>query len=471
MDAHSERIRRSRRQGSGAAGPPARWSASRSAVALPTCCSAARTRRRSSSACEEQRTVRDGRARSRCWACVMRGRRGDRTRLHAGVSRRSAPPARSPSPSPPAALLPDVWIADARFWMTPTYLGGATGLRTVAPSVARSPVLLVGGPAAPRFAIVGRGGGVRPGVDARPVRATTAGSLAVVAPQSEADAVGRSAEAARQMIVPFAQKYSERRAARTRRATSTWRTIGPDVDATGRRHRAAAGRGAAAAPPTCATSPPRVGAPTLDFPIAVRQGAAPGSAPLPAPWAVPRHRRRARRPAPGGPPADRTACPAGHPRRRGLHPDALALAAGRSPATVQSWRIAQRALVDPGRRRRVGVHGRREPTDAPGWSVLADAAGIGLSFLPDHARVGLWVFSIDKGGPGQDWRVLEPMRRLDDLRFGRTQRYALRERARQIPGADRRRHRPLRHRPRGVPAGAAGLPAAVLQRGRPDDRR
>jgi hypothetical protein len=33
-----------------------------------------------------------------------------------------------------------------------------------------------------------------------------------------------------------------------------------------------------------------------------------------------------------------------------------------------------------------------------------------------------------------DWRVLEPMERLDELRFGRTQRYALRERARQLPG-------------------------------------
>jgi hypothetical protein len=65
--------------------------------------------------------------------------------------------------------------------------------------------------------------------------------------------------------------------------------------------------------------------------------------------------------------------------------------------------------------------------------LLADAARIGLGFLPDHARVGLWVFSIDKGGPGKDWRELEPIRRLDDLRFGRTQRYALRERAAEMP--------------------------------------
>ena len=67
--------------------------------------------------------------------------------------------------------------------------------------------------------------------------------------------------------------------------------------------------------------------------------------------------------------------------------------------------------------------------------VLAEAAGIGLSFLPDHARVGLWVFSIDKGGPGQDWQVLEPMRRLDDagVRAHAALRPA-RARARRCPG-------------------------------------
>jgi Mg-chelatase subunit ChlD len=47
--------------------------------------------------------------------------------------------------------------------------------------------------------------------------------------------------------------------------------------------------------------------------------------------------------------------------------------------------------------------------------------------------VGLWVFSIDKGGPGQDWQELEPIHRLDELRFGRTQRFALRDRAQQMP--------------------------------------
>ena len=37
----------------------------------------------------------------------------------------------------------------------------------------------------------------------------------------------------------------------------------------------------------------------------------------------------------------------------------------------------------------------------------------GLGALPDHARVGFWVFSTDQGGDGQDWRELAPLRRLD----------------------------------------------------------
>jgi phosphoribosyl 1,2-cyclic phosphodiesterase len=53
--------------------------------------------------------------------------------------------------------------------------------------------------------------------------------------------------------------------------------------------------------------------------------------------------------------------------------------------------------------------------------------------LPGHARVGVWVFSIDRGGPDQDWRVLNPTERLDKLDHGRTQRYALQERIAELP--------------------------------------
>jgi hypothetical protein len=108
-------------------------------------------------------------------------------------------------------VAPDVWIPDARFWMAPTYLGESAEIRTVARSIARTPVLLVGGPEAQQFSSWGEA--EVSGLVTMPDPATTtAGSLAVVAPQSEAAAVGRSQEAAREMIVPFAQKYSERRA-------------------------------------------------------------------------------------------------------------------------------------------------------------------------------------------------------------------------------------------------------------------
>ena len=57
------------------------------------------------------------------------------------------------------------------------------------------------------------------------------------------------------------------------------------------------------------------------------------------------------------------------------------------------------------------------------------AVGVATTALgrvfPDHARIGLWVFSIDQGGKGQDWRELAPIRRLDETVKGSTQRALL----------------------------------------------
>ena len=66
--------------------------------------------------------------------------------------------------------------------------------------------------------------------------------------------------------------------------------------------------------------------------------------------------------------------------------------------------------------------------------LLAGAAQTGVRLLPGHARVGLWVFSSREGGPGDDWTVLQPTERLDKLSGGRTQRYALQERAEELTG-------------------------------------
>lgn len=61
--------------------------------------------------------------------------------------------------------------------------------------------------------------------------------------------------------------------------------------------------------------------------------------------------------------------------------------------------------------------------------LAVDAAATALDAFPRHARVGMWAFSIDQGGPGQDYRQLAPMRLLsDDVAGGRTQYDLLRER-------------------------------------------
>jgi Mg-chelatase subunit ChlD len=323
--------------------------------------------------------------------------------------------------------LPDVWIPDARFWLSPAFVDRA-GVRTVSPSLARTPVLLVGGPQARRFASWGEAE-VSGLVNVPDPSASTPGALAVVAPQVEARAVGRTPDAARQMVVPFAQQYGERRARGLDAdvvPAALERSSPRLVVAT--EQELVQARGDA---PYLRDLTPSVGAPTLDFPLVVRRGTSSGAGVV---------ARRLVRYLAGG-----TGTALLH--EAGLRePDAAADAtlgaavpAYLPPApprtvatTVQSWRTlsvpsAILAVVD--------ASGSMDfaATGGTRMELLADAAGIGLSSLPDHARVGLWIFSIDKGGPGQDWRVLEPMRRLDTLASGRTQRYALREWAGRLP--------------------------------------
>lgn len=59
---------------------------------------------------------------------------------------------------------------------------------------------------------------------------------------------------------------------------------------------------------------------------------------------------------------------------------------------------------------------------APGGGTrmeLAVAAGLAaLEQFPEQSRIGLWGFSIDQGGPGQDWIDMAPMKRLDETTQG-----------------------------------------------------
>ena len=64
--------------------------------------------------------------------------------------------------------------------------------------------------------------------------------------------------------------------------------------------------------------------------------------------------------------------------------------------------------------------------------LAVNVAKTALQVFPDRARIGLWVFSIDQGGPGQDWRELEPMRRLDATVDGVSQRDLLDSKAEEM---------------------------------------
>ncbi|MEP6650633.1 MAG: VWA domain-containing protein, partial [Lapillicoccus sp.] len=64
--------------------------------------------------------------------------------------------------------------------------------------------------------------------------------------------------------------------------------------------------------------------------------------------------------------------------------------------------------------------------------VLAgEAAQTAVSLFPNTSQLGLWTFGLDKGGPGQDWREVVPIRQLDETVDGKPQRQALGE---ALPG-------------------------------------
>ncbi|GAA1456411.1 substrate-binding domain-containing protein [Williamsia maris] len=62
--------------------------------------------------------------------------------------------------------------------------------------------------------------------------------------------------------------------------------------------------------------------------------------------------------------------------------------------------------------------------------LLVQAALTGNKLFPNNTEIGMWYFSIDKGGPGQDWVEIAPIAREDSVRpDGTTQRAFLNQRA------------------------------------------
>ncbi len=69
--------------------------------------------------------------------------------------------------------------------------------------------------------------------------------------------------------------------------------------------------------------------------------------------------------------------------------------------------------------------------DRTRMALAGEAAQTAVSIFPDTSQLGLWTFGVDKGGPGQDWREILPIRQLDENVDGRSQRQALGE---ALPG-------------------------------------
>ncbi len=62
--------------------------------------------------------------------------------------------------------------------------------------------------------------------------------------------------------------------------------------------------------------------------------------------------------------------------------------------------------------------------------LASEAAQTAVSIFPDSSQLGLWTFGIDKGGPGQDWQEVVPIRQLDQAvadAGGKPQRQVLTE--------------------------------------------
>lgn len=66
-----------------------------------------------------------------------------------------------------------------------------------------------------------------------------------------------------------------------------------------------------------------------------------------------------------------------------------------------------------------------ETSDGTRMQLATTAASQALSAYPDSTRIGMWLFSVDQGGPGVDHRVMAPLRRLDAKVDGVTQRQLL----------------------------------------------
>ena len=337
-------------------------------------------------------------------------------------------------------VLPDLWVPDSPAWQTVLSGAGLTG-KVIEPALAASPVGLASGSTHTAPATWLEALSSRRLVKSDPL-ASGAFAQTLLAPLAEAADAGGDVAAAQSAIAPVAQKFGAKMAAgRNRPVTIDTIPVGSKrlIPVT-EQDFLIAQRGNTALTWTT----PRTGAAVLNFPLvqpdAGSGGISVGSGSLDVAG------RTGEKIAAWFTTEEGIAAIAGEKLRGSdgapLPDDESVTATNLLPAaernqvasTRKSWGIltvpsSVLAVIDAsssmdtveGSSTRIGL--------AVGAAVTA------LDAFPEHARIGLWVYSINQGAGGQDWREMAPLRRLDaPTGSGGKQADLLRAQAEVLPG-------------------------------------
>ncbi|MGN0063207.1 MAG: substrate-binding domain-containing protein [Nocardioides sp.] len=335
------------------------------------------------------------------------------------------------------AKIPDLWIPDSPTWSSPLQKAGYKGTE-ISTSLAESPVGLVSGPSVSSPASwydtlqSGKLTTSNPNTDG-------ASALALLAPFAEAKKTGESKTSILEAFVPVAQAYGERMqnddgGVDPAKVTATSSQLIPMTERDFVMARRANDQLTMVAPDT--------GVPVLRLPLVSvakanldplsksgeGKGARTGRAL--AHWFASAPGREAV--AEGDfrvPGADSIGSDVGLGNARSLKAVDPAVA----DEALRSWETSaypssMLVVVDVSGSMQSEVGGRSR------ISLTAEAAEVALDRLPEQARIGLWMFSIDQGGKGVDYKVLSPLKALNSKTGDTSHKEYLR---RQIPIIER----------------------------------
>lgn len=334
----------------------------------------------------------------------------------------------------PDAHMPDLWIPDSPTWQGQLNAAGYRG-SVVTPSVAESPVGLVSGPSgtAPRSWLATLETGQLAMGDPS---ADGASALALLAPYAESKQTGATPEGVAEATVPVAQRYGEqsKRKDQVNDPAGITGTSVQLIPMTERDYLVARRSN-----DQLTMVAPHTGVPVLHYPIvsvtkanmdvlsSSSEGTGARAGRALAHWFASESGRTAVAEAefrvPGTSSKDLLA--SAKPLRK--------VNQATTDEVLRSWRVltvpsSMLVLIDVSGSMDFEVAGKTR------IQLTAEAAATALDVLPDQARIGLWVFSIDQGGKGVDYKQLAPIKQLSATTHGMTQKEYLHSQVPRIAG-------------------------------------